>query len=115
MAALERKEKEYSDRLEAASTAGALVVENAARNNAPYLTGTLKDSIGHETAEKSAKQCLVAVGPGSGTDSDEDIGYAVYQEFGTSKMPAHPYLRPALDENRAEVVDVMAQVLRDTE
>lgn len=26
---------------------------------------------------------------------DEDVDYAVYQELGTSKMDAQPYLRPA--------------------
>lgn len=30
-----------------------------------------------------------------GTDTD----YMLDQEFGTSKMPAHPFMRPAIEEN----------------
>jgi HK97 gp10 family phage protein len=107
MASLKKKEQEYADRLEAAATAGALIVQNAASNGAPYLTGTLKDSIDHETVEKSAKACYVAVGT--------DVEYAAAQEFGTSSIPAHPYLRPALEDNRKEVVDIIADVLKRTE
>jgi HK97 gp10 family phage protein len=42
---------------------------------------------------------------------DADDGYAVYQEFGTSKMPANPSLGPALEAERNRIGDrVTAEV-----
>lgn len=57
--------------------------------NAPKLTGTLSRSIEAELAEESGK--LVAL-------IGSNLRYAGFVEFGTSKMDAQPYLRPALDE-----------------
>jgi HK97 gp10 family phage protein len=31
------------------------------------------------------------------------VSYSPYQEFGTWKMAAHPFMRPALEEARAEI------------
>lgn len=107
---LKRKEQEYADRLEAAATGGGLVVVNAARNKAPYVTGTLKDSIDidPEQTEKTASSCHVHIGT--------DVEYGPAQEFGTSKgVPAHPYMRPGLIESKQKVMDVMKQVLKQTE
>lgn len=38
--------------------------------------------------------------------------YAKYQEFGTRHNPAHPFLRPALHESRAEVRDLIKAAVR---
>lgn len=37
--------------------------------------------------------------------------YAKYQEFGTRHNPAHPYLRPALEENRGRTIARIANAL----
>lgn len=52
----------------------------------PVLTGDLKAS-GRKEIHGSTG--LVVYG------NDEEVDYAVYQELGTSKMAAQPYLRPA--------------------
>lgn len=36
---------------------------------------------------------------------DADDGYAVYQEFGTKRMPANPSLGPALEQERNRIGD----------
>ena len=60
-----------------------------------YIGGTLKNSIAHVVFEENA----VAIGT--------DVEYAIYQEFGTSRMKnwRGPYLKPAvmkhLDEYKA--------------
>jgi len=36
---------------------------------------------------------------------------AIAQEFGSARNPAHPYLRPALEKNAANVVEKLAQIL----
>lgn len=57
-------------------------IEGKAKANAPVDTGNLRDSI---TGEASGLEGTVATG----------VEYASYQEFGTSRMPAHPYMIPA--------------------
>ncbi len=95
-----------SDELETATRAGALIVQNSAKDRAPFLTGTLKRSIHMETTEKNDRRVIITVGT--------DVVYAAAQEFGTSRgVPAHPYLRPALDENQDAVKKEIMAALKD--
>lgn len=55
---------------------------------APVDTGRLRDSITHET---HAEEESVYVGT--------NVEYAAYQEYGTSRMRAHPYLKPGIMNN----------------
>ena len=82
--------------------AAALIPQNAAKENVPVLTGTLKRSIHQEDVQG---QLAVAVGT--------DVPYAEHVEFGTSKMPARPYLRPALDENKGAMVKEFGEAWSD--
>jgi HK97 gp10 family phage protein len=61
----------------------------------PVDTGNLRDSEHVEVTENSVT--LVA-----GTD------YALFVEFGTSKMSAQPYMRPAIDAKRDAAMKVTA-------
>lgn len=65
------------------------VGEAAAKRNAPVDTGTLRRSITHELSRRGLAK-TVRIGT--------NIYYAIFQEIGTIFHPAHPYLRPALDE-----------------
>lgn len=40
--------------------------------------------------------------------------YAAAQEYGTARLPARPYLRPALQRNRAKAVQATVQAVRST-
>ena len=90
--------------------AAALVAQNDAKRRAPVKTGTLRRSIHTEDIDATT----VAVGT--------DVPYAARQEFGfagtdsrgrTSHQAARPYLRPALDENKAEMEREFADALED--
>jgi HK97 gp10 family phage protein len=90
--------------------AAALVAQNDAKRRAPFLTGTLRRSLHQE--DKGSH--VVSVGT--------DVPYAARQEFGfagtdsrgrTYHQAARPYLRPALDENKAEMVREFADALED--
>lgn len=70
---------------EAIVHAGAVAVEGRAVTLAPVDTGALVNSIQNWPLSKY----LYAVGP--------NVEYAIYQEFGTHRMRAHPFLRPALE------------------
>jgi HK97 gp10 family phage protein len=52
-------------------------------------SGYLRSSIGQETGHD---------GDGLYVDIVAEADYAIYQELGTSKMAAQPFLRPALDD-----------------
>lgn len=68
----------------------AFRIERDAKMLAPVDTGFLRTSIGAQmTGELSA---VVSVG----------AEYGLYQELGTSKMPAQPFLTPAVEQNRAD-------------
>lgn len=43
-----------------------------------------------------------------------DAYYAKFVEFGTSKMAARPYLRPAFEAKKQEAVDVLAEKIAST-
>lgn len=96
--------------------ASVQVIENAAKVNCPVDTGALRDSITSEV-DDSGKTVIGIVGP--------HMPYAAYLEFGTGirgaasagagsgpysstwpGMPAQPYMRPALDENRDAVKEI---------
>lgn len=113
-----------------AVTAGALIVQNAAKEKAPFRSGTLRRSIRTEPAEVSATHAAVVIGTGE--------VYAAVQEFGAVivpvraralrfedppksghivfaqrvHVPAHPYLRPAMDENIGNVAIEIGEALR---
>lgn len=59
-------------------------------------TGTLQSSIEYKvTKDGETISGLI----GSSAD------YAIYLEFGTSRMAARPFLRPVLENNKEEIVD----------
>lgn len=75
------------------------------RSRAPVRTGHLRSS--YDYVVRSQGDSTVAF---VGTN----VNYSQYQEFGTSIMGAQPHVRPALDSNRQQLVEIMAgQTLRD--
>lgn len=64
--------------------------ETYAKQLAPVDTGNLRNSITHEQLDEDTEVI--------GTN----VEYAPYQELGTSKMPAHPFLRPAAEGHGEE-------------
>lgn len=65
----------------------AIAIQNTARGLSPVKTGRLRSSIVH-VAGRDARGYYVDVGT--------NVNYAPHVEFGTVRMTARPYLRPAL-------------------
>lgn len=66
----------------------------------PHLrTGTLRRSIDHETLRLGNREFVGRVGP-----TGAAAKYGTYLELGTRKMAPRPYLRPALDSQRKQIV-----------
>lgn len=113
--------------LENSLVAGGLLISNSAKDKAHYITGTLKRSIhvGGHTAESSPDFTPEDV---AGNYSDvggnitsetsasimvgTNVEYGKHQEYGTSKMAARPFLRPALDEEKENVSDEIGAALK---
>lgn len=90
--------------LENAVRAGALPIQNAAVIKAPIRFGTLRRSIHTEIVNADDTHAEAEIGT--------DLEYAPYQEFGTRKMAAHPYLRPAFDEESGNAQKEIAEALK---
>lgn len=80
--------------------AGALVLQKYAMQNAPVKTGFLRNSATARETDKGAELAIQA-------------NYAYYVEFGTSKMAAQPYVRPAIDEHSHEVVEAVGKEIEN--
>lgn len=75
----------------------AFDIERGAKERAPVLTGFLKNSIAVETGKLKD---IVRVG----------AEYGIYQELGTRKMRAHPFLVPALEQVKPKFLAAWKQL-----
>lgn len=76
-------------------------VQQDAVNLAPVDTGALSQSSNvSETGENEANLAF-------------EVPYAGYVEFGTIKMSAQPFLRPAIEMNKSEIVKITGNVVQD--
>lgn len=96
---MRRLKVDTGEALGPAAMAGAEVIRAAAEKKAPRDTGFLAESI---VAEQEGPEVLI--GP--------QAPYGLYVEMGTSKTPAQPFLRPALDESGEAALEAMAEELR---
>lgn len=108
------------DRERAILHEGAALIVDEAKRLAPYLTGTLRDSImavddrggGLRLYGKLNGNVSIYIGPVGSVD-DGDVYYARFQEFGTRNMRAHPFMRPAIEAKRDAARSLVLTRLRD--
>ena len=74
-------------------------VRGKAVMNAPVDTGNLRGGIDFKIDERQK-----SVGIGT------DVEYAIYQEKGTRKMKAQPFLTPAVEDNVKKIRDEVARI-----
>lgn len=86
------------------------VLEDAKRN-VPIKTGKLKKGlkITNVKRKEGAKYILVGVDRGD----NSEIFYGKFIEFGTSKMPAKPFLQPAYEKNKDNIKRTIAETLKE--
>ena len=106
-AKLRRIEKELPGTITAACIKGADVIAGAARAKVPHgATGNLAAGVAVQPTKRGAWVRVDAV-------ADDDREYAGHVEYGTSRMPARPFLRPAVDGSRSRVLRAVADALHD--
>ena len=137
LAQLDRALRELPDRvanrgLRASVYAGAKVIRDEARAQAPKAAqslgtkqpsaGTLKRSVimkhirelsggGRRTFYVLVRQGKKYRNQGKRGNLSQDAWYWRFVEFGTRKMAARPFLRPALESRRRQAVDAIKQRL----
>lgn len=112
--------------LRPATAAAARVIRDEAVDSAPVYhgdvqqghppPGTLRRSIFHMYLPERSSAHRVVFGVGvrrkdAGDPTGKGAFYWHMVEYGTSKMPAHPFLRPAYEKKVAEAFEVMKQRL----
>jgi HK97 gp10 family phage protein len=93
--------------LRKAAEAGAKVIEDEAKRLAPRDTGALAAGITAEARRIQQGRAVFDIGIG------KREWYGRLVELGTEKMPAHPFLRPALDAKAEEAQQAVSEALRD--
>jgi len=108
--------------LRSSVSAGAAVIRNDARNRAPVDTGEMKkdiqikrerDAQGEMSAKysvfvRSGKKSRLS---GKSRDVQKDSFYWRFVEFGTSKMAAQPFLRPAFEAKKEDAIKAIGEKL----
>ncbi len=100
------REKEILDGLEKSMEKVGQIVERQAKINVsksppshPQVqTGRLRSSIMHQVTH-SQNEIVTLIG--------SNVKYSKHLEFGTSRMPPYPFLFPAVEEKRKEIVDAL--------
>jgi HK97 gp10 family phage protein len=104
MSNVEALQSKMSKSMEEAAITGALVGEKYTKEGAPVDTGNLRRSYATQTESKSDDQVVVRTGT--------DVIYSGDQEFGTSKMPGKPHLRPGFENHKSEILSAATSKLK---
>lgn len=94
-------------------------IEDRAKSLVPVDDGALRDSITTKNAKtqrvkgsaRFERQTGVTIL--TGPTGRQEGGYGAFQEFGTVKQPAQPFMRPTADAEGQSVIDEVADILRD--
>ena len=90
--------------------AGAKPLVDAAKANVPVDTANLKKSIGiNRKKTKDKSQVWFTVSPRKGGKNDGFYGHMV--EFGTSKMAAQPFMRPAFESQDKQSIEAVKEYM----
>lgn len=84
----------------------------AARTKCPVDTGELKKSIKIRAMKRRKNSFGVLIGTALKWFVG-DAFYGAFVEFGTSKMSARPFMRPAFDEKKGEAEQILVQEIRE--
>jgi HK97 gp10 family phage protein len=94
---------------EALNAGGQVFIEGMERR-APELTGKLKGHIKMTEPAQAGNYHFVKIGVYD-VDRDTEM-YFFYQEMGSAQNPAHPYIRPAFDEDTRAARAAMLNVFK---
>lgn len=91
--------------------AGAEVINKEIVKNAPERTGHAKKFLKISKVSKEKGMKVVKVGISKGDNSE--AFYLKFHEYGTSKMVARPFMRPAFERKRKEALEATHKVIKE--
>jgi len=106
---LSRLDEKLKRALEEALEEIAEKIRDDAKSFAPVDTGSLRKSIRVE--REGELQFSVVAGDGGVINprTGREVDYAGYVEFGTSRMSPQPYMQPALEKNKDEILRIVKE------
>lgn len=112
--ALESKREEIIEVFRKDLDEGADIIIVSAKSKVHNISGNLSRSISkNEVREKNGKIDVYVGIEKNELFSKEDKYYPRFVEKGTSKAKARPYLRPALNENKAQIQNKIETDLKE--
>ena len=90
-------------RIIAAMRTAVEAVEMDAKARVPVASGELRDAIHIETEDRNSVSVVAG---------DDNVFYGHFVEHGTSRVPARPFLVPALEAKREEILASVNAVLK---
>jgi len=107
---------ETSNEVDKAILTAALKVEGDAKK---MFRGSNEESIPGQPPRAQTGRGRASVTHRLGKDGEEtfaevgsNINYLFWQEFGTSKMPPHPFLTPAFEQNKEKIQEYIAKAVK---
>lgn len=88
------------------------VLKDAKATNAfKDRSGKLRKGLKITSVKKKEGTKYILVGVDRGDNSE--VFYGKFVEFGTSKMPARPFLQPAYEKNKQNIKRIIAETLKE--
>ena len=104
---LDPRWRDVGSKVEAVLKIAAFAVERKGKEKSPVDTGANRDSIFVAEVDDISGAPAYRIGP--------TTEYGPFLEFGTSKMPARPYMIPALESESPRLREAIAQIMKDLE
>mgnify|MGYP001590095610 CR=1 FL=1 len=110
------REAEIMGGLEKAMNKVGLLVENEAKKNAtnprggskhPWvISGEMSSNIGH-TTKTGGSEIVSIIGFSSEIKEQSPVNYARRIELGSPRQPPYPFLFPAVESKKSEIIDIL--------
>lgn len=98
--------------LRSAMRQAATIILEDAKRRAPVLTGQLRKSLRIRAIKRTRKgQVGVVISTSKGFFKGDDF-YGGFHEFGTKKMPARPFIRPAFEANKSKAITIITEAIK---
>lgn len=113
LAKLDRTIADIDGAADRAMMAGANVAQKGMKRRAARLTGELQDHIEIDGPRRDGNVHSVEIGVLRKKGASAELARkANAQEYGTSSMPAHPYARPTMIEDKGEINGAVKESLK---
>lgn len=105
--------KDIDKTAKAMLVAGGDVLLDGMQRRVPKDTHNLEKILERTEPQQDGNYIFVEVGLSKKADADT-VRYGTAQEYGTSSMPAQPYVRPTIDSDMGKARKAMKKVLEET-